>query len=94
MLFLQFAGAKVQKNIGFQAISTNLFCTFALNLTIYMKLLVKYSGIALIILGVLLFSTLQILHFTFVNIVTFIPLVIVIVGVSLHVWSKKRESRY
>ena len=59
-----------------------------------MKLLVKYSGIALIILGVLLFSTLQILHFTFVNIVTFIPLVIVIVGVSLHVWSKKRESRY
>ena len=94
MLFLQFAGAKVQKNIGFQAISTNLFCTFALNLTIYMKLLVKYSGIALIILGVLLFSTLQILHFTFVNIVTFIPLVIVIVGVSLHVWSMKRESRY
>ena len=94
MLFLQFAGAKVQKNIGFQAISTNFFCTFALNLTIYMKLLVKYSGIALIILGVLLFSTLQILHFTFVNIVTFIPLVIVIVGVSLHVWSKKRESRY
>ena len=94
MLFLQFAGAKVQKNIGFQAISTNLFSTFALNLTIYMKLLVKYSGIALIILGVLLFSTLQILHFTFVNIVTFIPLVIVIVGVSLHVWSKKRESRY
>ena len=59
-----------------------------------MKLLVKYSGIALIILGVLLFSTLQILHFTFVNIVTFIPLAIVIVGVSLHVWSKKRESRY
>ena len=94
MLFLQFAGAKVQKNIGFQAISTNLFCTFALNLTIYMKLLIKYSGIALIILGVLLFATLQILHFTFVNIVTFIPLVIVFVGVSLHVWSKKRESRY
>ncbi len=59
-----------------------------------MKLLVKYGGLGLIFLGVLLFATLQLLHFTFVNAVTSIPLVIVIVGVSLHVWSMKRESRY
>ena len=59
-----------------------------------MKLLVKYGGLGLIFLGVLLFAMLQLLHFTFVNVITFIPLVIIIVGVSLHVWSKKRESRY
>ena len=94
MLFLQFAGAKVQKNIELQAISNNLFCTFALNLTIYMKFFFKYGGLALILLGVLLFATLQLLHFTFVNFVTFIPFVIVIMGVSLHVWGQKRESRY
>ena len=94
MLFLQFAGAKVQKNNGLCINNTELFCTFALNLTIYMKLLVKYGGLGLIFLGVLLFATLQLLHFTFVNAVTSIPLVIVIVGVSLHVWSMKRESRY
>ena len=59
-----------------------------------MKLLCKYGGLALITLGVLLFATLQILHFTFVNFITFIPFVFVIMGVSLHVWGKKRESRY
>ena len=59
-----------------------------------MKLLVKYGGLGLIFLGVLLFAMLQLLHFTFVNVITFIPLVIIIVGVSLHVWNKKRESRY
>ena len=59
-----------------------------------MKLLVKYGGYSLIFLGVLLFATLQLYHFTFINFVTFIPLVFVIVGVSFHVWAKKKESSY
>ena len=94
MLFLQNAGAKVQKNNGLCINNTELFCTFALNLTIYMKLLVKYGGFALIFIGVLLFAALQLFHFTFINIVTLIPLVFVIAGVSLHVWAKKSESSY
>ena len=88
------AAAKVQKNNGLRINNTELFCTFALNLTIYMKLLVKYGGFALIFIGVLLFAALQLFHFTFINIVTFIPLVFVIAGVSLHVWAKKSESSY
>ena len=59
-----------------------------------MKFILKYSGLALILLGVLLFATLQLYHFTFINFVTFIPLVFVIVGVSFHVWAKKKESSY
>ena len=94
MLFLQFAGAKVQKNNGLCVIGSELFCTFALNLTIYMKFIAKYGGFALILIGVLLFVTLQLLHFTFVNFITFTPLALVIGGVALHVWMKKRESSY
>lgn len=62
--------------------------------TIYMKFLKKYIGWSLIVLGILLLVTLQLLHLNFINAPLFIALGIIILGLILHVWSQKRESRY
>ena len=59
-----------------------------------MKFLLKYSGLALIFLGVLLLVVLHMLNFTFVNFITITPFAIIIIGVFLHVWVKKQESKY
>jgi hypothetical protein len=59
-----------------------------------MKFILKYSGLALILLGVLLLVTLHLLHFTFVNVVLLTPFFIILAGVVLQVWMMKRESRY
>ena len=59
-----------------------------------MKFLLKYSGLALIFLGVLLLVVLHMLNFTFVNVVLLTPFFIILAGVVLQVWMMKRESRY
>ena len=59
-----------------------------------MKFILKYSGLALILLGVLLLAALYLLHFTFVNVVLLTPFFIILAGVVLQVWMMKRESRY
>lgn len=59
-----------------------------------MKSALKYSGLALILLGVLLLVTLHLLHFTFINFVLLTPFVMILAGVVLQVWMMKRESKY
>ena len=91
---MQIAGAKVQKKSHSELRITNYFVFLHPILTIYMKFILKYSGLALIFLGVSLLVTLHLLHFTFVNFVLLTPFVIILVGVVLQVWMMKRESRY
>ena len=59
-----------------------------------MKSALKYSGLALILLGVLLLVTLHLLHFTFINFLLLTPFVMILAGVVLQVWMMKRESKY
>jgi uncharacterized membrane protein len=57
-----------------------------------MKLLNKYAGLILILAGVMLMVLLHFLHITFLNWLLFIPLLLVIAGVVLHVWREKKET--
>ena len=91
---MQIAGAKVQNISHSKPIIMKYFVFLHPILTIYMKFLLKYSGLALIFLGVLLLVVLHMLNFTFVNFITFTPFAIIIIGVFLHVWVKKQESKY
>lgn len=91
---MQIAGAKVQKKSHSKPRITNYFVFLHPILTIYMKFILKYSGLALILLGVLLLAALHLLHFTFVNVVLLTPFFIILAGVVLQVWMMKRESRY
>jgi len=91
MLFLQFAGAKVQKLFGLWVMYYDFICNFAANLTIYMK---KFAGIALVVFGVLMLIVINLVHLTFLNILQLVPLIIIIIGVVVHVWLLKKESSY
>ena len=58
-----------------------------------MKFLVEIQGFSLIFLGVLLFAALQLLHFTFVNFITFTPFAIMIMGGLASMYgSRNREA--
>ena len=59
-----------------------------------MKFLRKYGGIALMLLGVAVLAALHLTGFTIVNQLLLVPLVLILAGLILSVWSVKRESRY
>ena len=48
----------------------------------------------LMLVGVTLLVVLHLQHLTFVNMLLFIPLGLILLGLVLHVWAMKRESRY
>ena len=54
----------------------------------------KYTGLFLVVIGVLALIVLHFIHVTFINALLVPPLLIIIIGVMLHVWLLKRESRY
>ena len=91
MLFLQNAGAKVRFFCEIQ----KLFCTFALVFSVfYMKRLKNALGLMLMVLGTVLLAILHVLNLTFVNALLFLPLLLILVGIIIHVYMQKRESRY
>ncbi len=91
MLFLQNAGAKVQFFCEIQ----KLFCTFALVFSVfYMKRLKNTLGLMLMALGTVLLAVLHVLNLTFVNALLFLPLLLIMAGIIIHVYMQKRESRY
>ena len=59
-----------------------------------MKSLLKYLGLALILLGVAILVALHLMGFTFVTKLLIIPFFMVLGGTVLYVWRLKRESRY
>ena len=59
-----------------------------------MKSLLKYLGLALILLGVALLAALHLLHITFFTKLLLIPFFMILGGTVLYVWRLKRESRY
>ncbi len=91
MLFLQNAGAKVQFFCEIQ----KLFCTFALVFSVfYMKRLKNTLGLMLMALGTVLLAVLHVLNLTFVNALLFLPLLLIMAGIIIHVYMQKRQSRY
>ncbi len=91
MLFLQNAGAKVQLFCEIQ----KLFCTFALVFSVfYMKRLKNALGLMLMALGTVLLVVLHVLNLTFVNALLFVPLLLILAGIVVHVYMQKRQSRY
>ena len=91
MLFLQNAGAKVQFFCEIQ----KLFCTFALVFSVfYMKRLKNALGLMLMVLGTVLLAILHVLNLTFVNALLFLPLLLILAGIIIHVYMQKRQSRY
>ena len=91
MLFLQNAGAKVQLFCEIQ----KLFCTFALVFSVfYMKRLKNTLGLMLMALGTVLLAVLHVLNLTFVNALLFLPLLLIMAGIIIHVYMQKRQSRY
>ncbi|MCR5197823.1 MAG: hypothetical protein K6D55_03425 [Prevotella sp.] len=59
-----------------------------------MNWLKKHVGMGLMLVGVALLVVLHLQHLTFVNTLLFIPLGLILLGLVLHVWAMKRESRY
>ena len=91
MLFLQNAGAKVQFFCEIQ----KLFCTFALVFSVfYMKRLKNTLGLMLMALGTVLLAVLHVLNLTFLNALLFLPLLLIMAGIIIHVYMQKRQSRY
>ena len=91
MLFLRNAGAKVQLFCEIQ----KLFCTFALVFSVfYMKRLKNALGLMLMALGTVLLAVLHLLNLTSFNILLFVPLLLIVAGVVIHVYMQKRQSRY
>ena len=91
MLFLQNAGAKVQFFCEIQ----KLFCTFALVFSVfYMKRLKNALGLMLMALGTVLLAVLHVLNLAFVNALLFLPLLLILTGIIIHVYMQKRQSRY
>ena len=72
----------------------NFFVLLHPNLTIYMKFLVKHIGLGLIALGFLFLAALHLLHLNFINWLLLAALAIIVLGLVVHVWLLKRESRY
>ena len=46
----------------------------------------------LIFVGIVLMTVLHIVHLTFINWLLFIPLLLIVGGVVLHVWQEKKAS--
>ena len=59
-----------------------------------MKSFLKYLGLALILLGVVLFVVLHLMSLTFITKLLLIPFIMVLGGTVLYVWQLKRESKY
>lgn len=59
-----------------------------------MKFLKNYGGIVLIFMGVLMLAVLHLVHFTFINALLIVPLLMIIAGVVFHVYRQKRQSAY
>ena len=59
-----------------------------------MKSFLKYLGLALILLGVVLFVVLHLISLTFITKLLLIPFIMVLGGTVLYVWQLKRESKY
>ena len=59
-----------------------------------MNWLKKHVGMGLMLVGVTLLVVLHLQHLTFVNMLLFVPLGLILLGLVLHVWAMKRESRY
>lgn len=45
-------------------------------------------------LGTVLLAVLHVLNLTFVNALLFLPLLLILVGIIIHVYMQKRQSRY
>lgn len=59
-----------------------------------MRRLKKYSGLLLMVVGVAMLAALHMLHMTFVNVLLFVPLLIILMGVVMHVRYVKSQSSY
>ncbi len=59
-----------------------------------MKSFLKHLGLALILLGVVLFVVLHLMSLTFITKLLLIPFIMVLGGTVLYVWQLKRESKY
>lgn len=59
-----------------------------------MKSLIKYTGLALVILGVAILVALFHYGLTFVNKLMAIPFFFILSGIVIFVWRLKKESRY
>lgn len=59
-----------------------------------MKSFLKHLGLALILLGVVLFVVLHLMSLTFITKLLLIPFIMVLGGTVLYVWQLKRESRF
>ncbi len=45
-------------------------------------------------LGTVLLAVLHVLNLTFVNALLFLPLLLIMAGIIIHVYMQKRQSRY
>ena len=59
-----------------------------------MKKIGKYIGIAFMMLGTAMLVLLHIFHFTFINMLLIVPLLLILTGLVLHVRAIKKESAY
>jgi len=59
-----------------------------------MKSIKKYAGLSILLLGITLLVVLHVLHLNFINTLLMLSLCLMIVGLVLHVWARKSESRY
>ena len=59
-----------------------------------MKRLKNALGLMLMALGTVLLAVLHVLNLTFVNALLFLPLLLILVGIIIHVYMQKRQSRY
>lgn len=59
-----------------------------------MKSIKKYAGLSILLLGITFLVVLHVLHLNFINTLLMLSLGLMIVGLVLHVWARKNESRY
>ena len=59
-----------------------------------MKFFKNYGGITLISAGVLILAVLHAVHFTIINALLIIPLLLIIGGIIWHVYWLKKQSPY
>jgi hypothetical protein len=59
-----------------------------------MNFLKNYGGIVLIFLGAAMLVVLCLIHFTMVNALLLLPLLLIVAGIVWHVLRLKRQSNY
>lgn len=59
-----------------------------------MKRLKNALGLMLMALGTVLLAVLHLLNLTSFNVLLFVPLLLIVAGVVIHVYMQKRQSRY